>query len=848
MPNVKTGTDPHQDSHEHLIRPRINEIFMQAIKKPLVIVCAGTGYGKTRAVYDFTIKSGIPTTWLQLSAHDNISTRFWENFVHAFVLINKLLTDELKELGFPDTEDKFKRFLIIRNSYMDDDPNRLHLYVVDDFHLIHNPNIIRFWERVTNDWPEGRSLILICRNLPEINILNMQAAGLVQNISEEALAFTETELAEYFNRQKLSVDLRTMDQILQDTNGWAFSLNLIARALQKTDSYMGYVRNAIRQNIFNLMESEIWKVISEKLKHFLQRLLLIEHLSSELVVAFADGEESLITELQQQNAYIRFDGDIDVYLIHHLFKEFLHTKQSLLTDEEKQKTYQIAAKWCEKNEFIVDALNYYEKSGDYERIAAILSEAPRQLMVGVAHLLKGIFDRTPKDVFDRVEWFAPMHIRIMMSLGRLQETVELMKDYEKKFLALPEDDAFRNRMMGVIYHIWGVVRLLLCTEDDCYDFDQYFEKMNRCLTKSPVVFHQSNHPVGPWISPVGSARPGALQESIDALSRSVSYVQQSHHGWMSGEDDLARGELLFYQGDISGAESFMMKALDEAQSHGQFEITHGALFYIMRIAAVQGNHAKLIQAIKDVEKQLEHKEYYERFFSYDIAQGWYYYLLRMPENVPNWLKGKFMPCFHPILHESFGNQMKLRYHYLTKNYPLLLAYIEEQKKQTQILFGRVELLAIEACMRYQIKDRPGAFVTLRDAYETASSNNIIMPFIELGRDMRTLITSALRTEVSKIPRSWLELINRKANYYAKNQVLVITAFEKAANINANIILSVREQEVLRDLYNGFSQTEIADKLDISSGTVKMIYKRLSHKLNARSIADIIRVAVEQKLV
>ena len=49
------------DNPDHLIRPRVNELLSKAIEKPLVIVCAGAGYGKTRAVYDFTKKKAVST-------------------------------------------------------------------------------------------------------------------------------------------------------------------------------------------------------------------------------------------------------------------------------------------------------------------------------------------------------------------------------------------------------------------------------------------------------------------------------------------------------------------------------------------------------------------------------------------------------------------------------------------------------------------------------------------------------------------------------------------------------------------------------------------------------------------
>jgi len=844
----KTRTEQHLDDPEHFPRPRINELLSKAVQKPLVIICAGAGYGKTRAIADFTKGSGIQTVWVQCSESDNISSRYWENFVHIFSHVSEPLAEELKEIGFPDTEDKMNRFLSARSRYLYSDPKTRYLYVIDDFHLTNNPAVINFMERIINDWPKGRSIILICRNPPKINILNMQANGLVENITEKDLAFTEAELAEYIRCQGLSVNGQTMDQIFQDTNGWAFSINLIARSLKKSTNYMGYVGNAIRHNIFNLMESEIWKTISERLKHFLLCLSLIEHLSAELVTKLAGGDESLIAELEQQSAYIRFDSYSGAYLIHHLFKDFLGTKKELLSNDERNKTYRAAAIWCETNEYIVDALNYYEQIKAYKEITWIIIESPTQVLVGMAQRLKEIFDRAPQEAFDRVELFAAAHVKVFICMGLFQETLKTIKSYIDKFSKLSEEESARNRTIGILYYGWGLMRQVLCTEDDCYDFDFYFEKMDRYLSKAPIPLIRNNHPVGPWINLAGSGRPGALQEYVAAMDRSVLYFKRSYHDWMAGEDVLARGELLFYQGEIAGAESSIMQALENARNSGQFEVIHRAMFYTMRIAVLQGNYAKFEQTLKKTEMQLKQKGYYDRLFTYDISLGWYYYILRMPEKVPNWLKGKFTPSFHPILLDNFANQMKARYRYLTKDYSPLLTYIEDQKEQAQALFGRVELLAMEACVRYQMKDKAGAFRSLREAYEMASPNKIVMPFIELGKDMRALVMAAGRDEHCEIPQTWLELINRKAAYYGKHQALIISEYQKANNVEAIIALSVRENEVLRDLYNGLTHAEIASKLDLSVNTVKMIYKSIEKKLNAHNLADIIRTAVERNLI
>jgi DNA-binding NarL/FixJ family response regulator len=318
---------------------------------------------------------------------------------------------------------------------------------------------------------------------------------------------------------------------------------------------------------------------------------------------------------------------------------------------------------------------------------------------------------------------------------------------------------------------------------------------------------------------------------------------------MAGVSDLARGELSFYQGDVKAAEPLIVLGMEKAREYRQFDYVHRGLFYIMRIAALQGNRAKAEQALKDMELLKDEKEYYLRYITYDLALGWYNCFLRRLEMVPDWLRAGFAPYGHAVYTENYGNQIKALCHYLTKNWQPLLAYIEDVKRRESTLFGRTEMTALEACARYQMKDTAGALDALREAYETASPNDILMPFIVLGKDMRTLTSAAMRSPNCMIPRAWLKTVNHKSYSYAQQQANIITDYNKINN-NAGIevALSARETEVLRDLYNGLSKPEIAAKQGLSINTVKMVAKIIYEKLNARNIADLVRIAAELKLI
>jgi len=827
-------------------RPRLNNLFMEAVKYPLVVVCAGAGYGKTSAVHDFLEKYEATTAWVQLTELDNEQAHFWETNVHAIGQINQELAKATNKFGFPDTKEKLNHYAALMQKHTG---LKRRIIVFDDFHCIDDPLIIRFMEEcVLFKIPPGTSVFLISRSPPRIKVASMIYKDQIFNINENDLRFTESELAQYFHSRNTYIQPESIREIMQDTGGWAFAINLIARSYQKAPGYGGYLQNAMKTNIFQLIETEIWNEISERLQTFLIRLSLIDHLSVDLISLLAEGEEALIAELERQNAYVRRDSYVNAYLIHPLFLEFLRKKQGLLSEDQKQKTYAIAGDWCKKNGFRIDALSYYEKTKNYQGIVSILDELTTQIPQDIVNYAVAILDRAPEDACYNVAFFADMHLRSYICQGLLQKSLELVKHYEAKFLKLPDNDIVKKRNLTRLYICWTYIRCLMSVTDDIFDYDIYTEKACKCVHEADSGKLDINYP-GAWLSYAGSSRKGSPEEYIAAITRNQAHISQSHlKGFMAGELELAKGELEFYRGDTSSALSNIILAVKQTRACKQFGLMHRALFYTLRIAAAQGNFAQAEQVMQETKAQMDEAEYINRFMDYDISLSWYYCFLGMPEKTTEWLQEDFSPYSHAAFIENIGNQIKARFCYATRNFAPLLAYIEEMKARESILFGRIEMLAMEACVHYKMKNKKKAFSSLTEAYENAQPNGILMPFIELGKDMRTLTAVALKQPGGKIPKPWLEDVNRRAASYAKRRTHVIAEYKKAYGINDGIVLSPREAEILTDLSHGLSRVEIASSRNLSVNTVKMVINMLYTKIGAENMADLIRIAVEQKLI
>jgi LuxR family maltose regulon positive regulatory protein len=390
----------------------------------------------------------------------------------------------------------------------------------------------------------------------------------------------------------------------------------------------------------------------------------------------------------------------------------------------------------------------------------------------------------------------------------------------------------------------------MCSYTNVYDFDVYFKKLAEYCDKSPFTEFgpSTSQSIGSWVIIAGESRAGAPEDYIEAAPRSIPYVSHALNGNMYGFDDLARGELCYFRREINDAEKHLKQALDKARSRNQYDIQARALFYLMHVDFARGNFAAANATLESMKDLLDVKDYLVRYTTYDVACGFYYLALGQPEQIPGWLKGDFSPYTHPALLDNYANRVRAHYHYQTRKYGILLAFIENERSKQTALFGKIGINIIAALSLYQLKRRNEAIIELTEAYELAEPNNIITPFIQYGRDMRTLTAAALKDGRCPIPNQWLENINRKSSAFAKRKTHMIAEYKKANNIENGISLTKRETDVLKDLTQGFSRTEIAASHNISVNTVKMVINIIYDKLYVHNLADAIRVSVEQKII
>jgi len=837
------------ESQVCLERPRINRLLEKAVQKPIVNITAPAGYGKTQAVYAFARVLNVRTAWIQISQRDNLGARFWENFVSAVSIISRETAGKLRRMDFPATEQQFERYLTIYRQ--DVIPNEKYLFVFDDVHLITDSAVLSFLERCISSFPPNITSVLISRTKPPLDMTKLSQKKLLARITENELRFSRDEMVSYFKLKNVRADPGTASTIYHSTEGWAFAIYLAALSLRNAQAGTSHVPLLLKHSASKLIESEIASSLSPELLRFLVKLSLIENLDPDLVREIG-RDNSIIEEMEKIGSFIRFDAYSNSYHIHNFFLDYLREKQSELTEEEKKEVWTKTALWCAANNHKMDAIISYDKAGDYSGIVSIMNTLPLILPTGMAHFVLDILERAPKSIYRDYHETIVIRIRTLNSLGHFQqnkiETLEIIPMLK----ALPESAEKHNILMACHINL-GFIGLLQSFYTKQFDFIGHFKKALSESKKSKIVVKPPMNGVtlGSYACRVmAPASTEDMEKFIEVIGEIVPYTVQSLGGCQAGLHELCRGEFAFFRGEIQAAEKLFVESIAKARKAWQYEIENRALFYLLRIHLSCSDSSGIENVLKQLEGELEQPHYLNRYFYHDIVTGWYYIQTGRKEKIASWLKSDYEKSGLNFRVQGLEKLVKAKYYFAEKQYPAALAVMESLGEAEPVLMGDIEMKALEAVCHYRSLDKDGALKALMQAYQLAAPAGMFMPFVELGKDMRSLTQMALKEiangmDAAGLPPQWLRETYRKSTVYAKKLYRQSARAAAASSRRKDLPLSPREMDVLTGLSRGFTREEIAGAASISPNTVKSTVRSIYNKLGALNKADAVRIAVKK---
>jgi LuxR family maltose regulon positive regulatory protein len=382
---------PPRPTIQNIARPRLIELLRRFGDRPLTLVCAPAGAGKSTLLSEWFAASDIPSAWISLDERDRDLASFLVYLVAAMQQLAPGMTLDTRNLLRAPTQPPLATLAASVSNDLDqiDTP---FLLVLDDYHLIANPEVDEVLVQLLRYPPRNMRLVVATRVEPPWPLAAFRARGLMANVRYADLQFTGDESGA-FARKMLGDDLAedVAAVMHEESEGWAAGLQLMALvAVQGTrPNLVGEVGPSadISKYLFN-------EVLALQPTHIQDRLLqlsILGRFSGSLCEAVCDrvaGEyqpepwgRAFLSHIEQLNLFINaLDTRHEFYRFHHLFRRFLAERlRDRATPEEIGALHRRASAWFAAQGLIDEAVDHALVAGDAAAAADLVAGWRRDL-------------------------------------------------------------------------------------------------------------------------------------------------------------------------------------------------------------------------------------------------------------------------------------------------------------------------------------------------------------------------------------------------------------------------------------------------------------------------------------
>ncbi|MGB3712818.1 MAG: LuxR C-terminal-related transcriptional regulator [Candidatus Promineifilaceae bacterium] len=531
-------------------RPQLIEQLDGWQQRPLTLVSAPAGYGKSMLVSSWLESLDYPAAWLSLDENDNDLELFLNYFLACV------------QTSFPDAVDgtvaliggaELPPLRVLSNhlaNELNHLPQRLVL-VIDDYHVISESNIDALLSELLKHPPRHLHLVVVTRTDPLINLNRLRALGQVTEIRTQQLRFSVMETIEFLEQLlRVEVDKEAAALLEEKTEGWVTGIRLAAMSMRHRENAQEMLRrlSVERRYIWDYLMSEVLSALRLEIQNFLVKTAVLDRFCASLCNAvLADsgaesetpigtssaGSQSILDSLQQDNLFIiPLDGQRRWFRYHHLFQQLLTVELKERYNADEIAVFHLkASSWYSQNGLVDEALQHALEAGDDLAAAQLLEENARMLLDEDRwHVLEKWMSRLPDSVIRQrprlliAKAWVRFHQFAVQSIPPLLELVG----------TILEDDATAQQLGGEVDFFWG---------HHWYwqgQSTRSLDSLNRALEQIPKAHHLARGEAEVFWS-LASQMSDQKEEAIRRLNRWL-YDEQTPH---PGRQTKLLGTLIF---------------------------------------------------------------------------------------------------------------------------------------------------------------------------------------------------------------------------------------------------------------------------------------------------------------
>ncbi|MFN8377870.1 MAG: LuxR C-terminal-related transcriptional regulator [Anaerolineae bacterium] len=335
-------------------RGRLLGVLNRALNYPLTLIIAPAGYGKTTLLQGWLAELDCASAMVALDAHDSSVGAFLTCMVSAVQseLPNALsaTTDLLVAPSFPPMSEIFRTLISELNAIRD-----TVVVVLDDFDQINDADTLGLVQDIARYAPPSLHLVITGRIEPDLVLARLRAQGQVLDIGVADLRFsadeTEALIAQVTHN---SLEPATTEWLMTYTDGWVTGLRLMLSSLERAPQALLRLSSSplLTGHVLDYLSQEVFTSFTPFEQDFLIRTSILNAVSLPLarftlqLTDLAAGQ-SLLQRMWRDSSFVTaLDEGATWFSYHPLLREFLaaqlHTRY---TAEAIADLHQRASQW-----------------------------------------------------------------------------------------------------------------------------------------------------------------------------------------------------------------------------------------------------------------------------------------------------------------------------------------------------------------------------------------------------------------------------------------------------------------------------------------------------------------------
>lgn len=849
--------------------------------RPLTLVSAPAGYGKSTLISSWLEDCDWPSAWISLDEDQSDIQQFLIYFVSA---VRGLFPDACQDSRNLAQTAEPPPVADLGNT-LANELNALEqpfILILDDYQRINHTSAVNdLLQQLLHHPPIPLHLVIASRRDPPLALGALRAAGQVTDLRMHELKFNSMEVRSLLEKTRAYTasdeELASLDSEME---GWAVGLRLVSIASQRIEDpgkFLLSLRGGV-QHTQEYLFQEVIDQLSSELLDWLLKCAILDRFCEGLcnAVCTKDGDskipsvdaERFIRALVDENLFaVSLDIQGHWYRYHHLFQRLLQTRLSQhMSAKEITKLHLRASAWFESQLLIDEAIEYAMKAGDAVVAADIVQrhyheEANQDRWYSLARWLAKIPDmivqQRPLLLLARA-WVASYRWRQAI-LRPIVDAVEsllndevddadlrLELDFFRGFLQLRDGNTEQSQatLESVVKRLTGEKQIFLSKAEAHLSFARYMngngEDAVRAINDRILNSRQDHELLLPrmvgalaFINLLSGDLPGARLEAKRMHELAVPHQSLMSIAWALQLQGLAD----LHSMNLEAALSHFAAASKYVHVRG----TRAELEALAGIALTQQLMRQPDAAESTIQRLIQ--------FAYETNDPMHVNRARFTEAriqllqgnlaaVPDWTKTFSEPL------NAFALFASLEVSSITKARILIAdGSIESLREASDLLremrdtcdTHRLTCQAIEiAVLQSLLLEKQGrdeaAMQSLEEALDLAAPGGWIRPFVEAGKPMAELLGRRADQKgpthfVSRIIGEFGSTQVQPARIAGRNlrSGATGTAWDRES-------LTPRELDILQLLAKRLQNKEIAKQLFVSPETVKSHLKHLYQKL------------------